>query len=194
MMGTNQDWKKNRGFSLLELLVVIIIIGVLVSASLISVGLIQRTNVKKAAQTVDNSLTMARTKAMSLAAYEWNVTLTKDQVSIVKVTKNSDADTGMNYSYTTVSTYEIPSNVTCSIKDKDGNSYYISDKSADFDSVSIAFEALSGEVSKVYFTSKGVVTESLNPASGIYCDLSFQYKDKESYIRVYYETGKHKVN
>ena len=59
--------KDNRGFSLVEILVAIAVIGVLVGGGLISINLIARTNVEKGMRVVETTLGKLQTECLSKA-------------------------------------------------------------------------------------------------------------------------------
>ena len=64
----------NKGFSLLELLVVVAIMAVLTGIISITYRTVNKSNVNKAASIVDDYLSLAREKAKTVSAYEWNMT------------------------------------------------------------------------------------------------------------------------
>lgn len=193
-MRTHKKKMDNQGFSLLELLVVILIMGVMIGGASLTYQLVQRTNVTKASNLIDNSLTLAKSKAMTVSAYEWNVTITTDQVMVIKIVENDNTDSGMTYDYQTIETYDLPGNVEISLTDQSGDSYYISTQDEDFESVSMAFWGLSGQVKSVYYTKDGAVSSQMDFTKSSYVDIHCDYQDKNSNIRLYYETGKHTVN
>ena len=65
----------NKGFSLLELLVVVAIMAVLTGIISITYRTVNKSNVNKAASIVDDYLSLAREKAKTVSAYEWNMTI-----------------------------------------------------------------------------------------------------------------------
>ncbi len=192
MMENKLKKTNNKGFSLIEVLVVIIIIGITTSLIVFSYDLVNKTNVTKATTEIDECMDIAIQKAMSISAYEWNVTITDSKVMVVKITE-SDGDSGMEYNYETVESRDLPDNVSTSITDQSGNTYYISGNSEDYESVSIVFQGLTGEVKSIYYTQEGIIVDSLNLTDNSYCDIYCNYKSNNSIIRLYYITGKHKI-
>ena len=183
---------RNAGFSLVELLVTLAIMAVLIAGSAVSYSLINRTNVKKSAEIVDDYLTLCKEKAKTSSAYEWNVTIdaTGDKnirVELVKVTKQEDG-----YLYEEIVQSEsLPAKIVIRVDDKYGSPNYVSGETGDRKYVSIAFGALSGNVSKVYFDKNDTIGMDV---SGGYCDIVSDYKDKkQKTIRLYFTTGKHSI-
>lgn len=64
-------WKNQKGFSLIELIIVIAIIAVLAGASVAMFGHISYANTKKAAAEVDSALSKLRLDTMSDAEHEY---------------------------------------------------------------------------------------------------------------------------
>ena len=139
----------NKGFSLLELLVVVAIMGVLTGIISITYRTVNKSNVNKAASIVDDYLSLAREKAKTVSAYEWNMTISVGddgtEVSYVKKAK-MDSKT-------------LPKNVKFKIIDDKGNEIRLDNTIKE---VSVAFNSLTGNVASVYFSngSKIDVTDS----------------------------------
>lgn len=68
----------NKGFSLIELIVVIAIMVALVGAVFASSSILDGSYVRDAESGIKDYITMARSKSMSVAAKEWYMTITKD--------------------------------------------------------------------------------------------------------------------
>lgn len=180
--------QNNKGFSLMELLITISVMAIVMTASLITYTVVSKQNVKKANESVQDFLTLAREKAMTTTAYEWNMTIEasgdKINVKLVKVNKNL-AD---ELTYNVMDEATLPSNVKLKLVDKNGNATYIGGDST-VTSATFAFSALVGKTSKVYY--------NYNPASPIsltdgYIDIVTYYGTKKSVTeRLYFVTGKH---
>ncbi len=65
--------KNNKGFSYVELIIVLAILAVLIGMVSISMGLISRTNVAKAADKLENTLNQARTTAMARGSSQGSI-------------------------------------------------------------------------------------------------------------------------
>ena len=70
-----------KGFSLVELIVVMAILGLLMGGTLITYFTVSSNNVKKAGGFIDDALAECRSSAMSIAAESWKVVITKECVS-----------------------------------------------------------------------------------------------------------------
>ncbi len=178
----------NSGFSLVELLIVIAIMGILVGVSAISYNLINRTNVNKSTKLVEEYLTLCREKAKSINAYEWNVTIEENEISIYKITQGEDG-----LLEESIKSDTLPKSVKIYILDQAGNPTYIS--SEDMDAALISFKPLSGAVKDIYFYSDGSDIDGPDINTESYCDIVSEYKnDKNKSVRLFYTTGKHTTN
>lgn len=167
----------DRGFSVIEVIVVVAIMSVMIGVISITYTVVKKANVTKAAKAIDNLLTTCREKAMTNSAKEWKVVIDGDSAVIIKVDSEGNESE--------VASETIPSNVDVYVIADDGVSqYYASDNP-----ISISFKLLSGEVSSVYTT--GVTIKG----SGTQCQIVSDYKNKKhSTIILYYATGKHTVD
>lgn len=67
--------KNNKGFSYVELIIVLAIIAVLIGMVSITIGLVSRTNVAKAADKLENTLNQARTTSMARGSSRGTITI-----------------------------------------------------------------------------------------------------------------------
>lgn len=169
----------NGGFSLVELLVIVAIMGVLIGMFSISYVIVEKGNVKKAIGYIDDALTLCKEKAQTNSADEWKVIIEEEKVSVVKVEGSSE-----QY----ISQKELPKNVDLYVTELDGK-LSGTEVGSDYDSVSISFGRM-GEVKDVYITSSGTSIKGTSP----YFYIIARYKDKKQQnIKIYYSTGKHIV-
>lgn len=185
--------RKNSGFSMVELIVTIAIMAILIGTAGLSYMIVNKSNVKKAAETIDDCFTLCREKAMTNSAEEWNVTIKSGKVEVRKLTLDDDN----NIQTEVVETRSLPSKVNIYITEPGtANEIYISGDEGDKESVSVSFKLLSGEVGKIYFDGNRD-GEYMYPSSGSTstgCRIVVDYKNKKSYcIELYYSTGRHIV-
>lgn len=176
----------NKGFSLIELMVVVAIMAIMIGVGVTSYRTVSRTNVKKSARYVDDYLSLAREKARTISAYEWNMTIDATQKNPVVILVKIEKDDLDNLTVTQMSKETLPSNVKLSISDADGNVTEIGG-STGVKKVSIVFKSLTGTVDKIYFEGEA---DNLMTKSSFY-DILCKYKSREQVVRLYDVTGKH---
>lgn len=182
--------RNNLGFSLLELMVGVAIMAVMLGAGLTTYRIVSRTNVKKATKYIDDTLTLAREKARTISAQEWNMTIDATGDSVyVQVIRINQEENG-SYTSTVMSQSRLPENIDVRIIDAYGNATYLSNKPGDMKYVSFAFTPLIGSVSKIYYDKD--TTHYLDLTQGGFCDIEAYYGNKKSKsVRIYFVTGKH---
>lgn len=177
----------NKGFSLLELMVVVAIMAILTGITTITYRTVNNSNVNKAASIVDDYLSLAREKAKTVSAYEWNMTISVGddgtEVSYVKKTKTTAGITE-DITADTMDSKTLPKNVKFKIIDDAGNEIKLENTTNE---VSVAFNSLTGTVSKMYFKDGS----EINIKDKSYCDFVAYYKNKSRSVRLYFVTGKH---
>lgn len=189
MQAQKKKYLNNFGFSLLELMVTIAIMAVLIGGSLTTYRIVSKTNVKKATKYIDDYFSLARERAKTIAAYEWNMTIdaSGDDV-VVQLVKINEKENG-EFERTVLDTASLPSNIKVKIVDTRGGTTYLSKDPRDIKTVSFAFTPLKGNVSKIYYNNDFNRTISLEDGS---CDIVAYYGDKKSRsVKLYYVTGKH---
>lgn len=169
----------NKAFSMIELLVIVAIMGVLIGVFSASYLVVEKGNVKKAVNFIDDELSVCKEKAQTNSADEWKVVIKPGRVSVVKVIDGVESEE---------SSKAIPEKVSLYISENSGK-ISGTEIGSDYDSVSISFRQ-SGEVGDVYVSSTN--TSLKGSASSIY--IIARYKDKkEQNVKIYYSTGKHTV-
>lgn len=132
----------NKGFTLVELIVVMAIMVVLVGGALIGIGIISSGNAKKATKTLEASLNNLRINTMSMQG-DWKLKVYMDgsqyKADIIKTITNEDKTT----SSTVVSSEKLGSRI--SIKFIDGAETVV-DKD---ESIYVTFKEGSGKVGDV---------------------------------------------
>lgn len=177
--------KSNAGFSLVELLVVVAIMGLLMGITAVTWYAVSSANVNKAASYIEEAMLEGKNRAMTTSAKSWDVIITNDKVKLVK-TYNDDRTE-------VIVSEALPSNVD--IKMLQGGSavvYDLGGENPPYDSIVISYKLLSGEVKKITASNKGAAVELLASSGINYVDIVCYYKDERSEtIRLYLSTGKH---
>lgn len=177
---------RNAGFSLVELLVTVAILGVALGFTAISYTVVSRSNVKKAASYADDALALCRQRSM-VSSGQWCVVIKSDGVSVVK-------RTGADGSYTdeSISDSGIPKSVDVFVGQN--KSTGLKQLGVDCDSVTIYFNTLNGDIKNVTMQTSGSAETDIKDDTSGSCYLVFRYKDKkECRVKIYYSTGKHTV-
>lgn len=166
----------NRGFSIIEVIVVVAIMAVMAGAVSVAYTVVKNANVTKASRAIDDLITTCREKAMTNSAKEWKVVIDDKTAKVVKVDWDGNEEI--------IESKSIPSNVDVYVTEDGISNFYASDAP-----VSISFKLLSGEVSSVYTPAQTI------KGSGSNCGIVADYKNKkQSTITLYYATGKHTVD
>lgn len=177
--------RSNSGFSLIEVLVVVAIMGVLMGGTLITYYTVRSNNVKKSAGYISDAMTECRNRAMTTQAKTWEVVITKETVQVIKVDSNDVEHL--------ITSNDLPSHVAVTLTDSETlNVIDLFSESTTYDSVVITYKLLSGEINKVIATSDaGEVVIYDGTQTSKYCDIKCDYKNKKSRsLRLYYSTGK----
>lgn len=177
-----QNKNSNAGFSLVELIVVVALMGLLIGGSLITYFTISSHNINKAKGFIEDALNEGRNRAMSTQAKNWEVVITEDDVKVYK----TDMDTN---NVIDITGNKIPGSVSVKLQQSNSPATY-NLSSADYDSINISFKLLSGEVSKVSVIKDGTAQELFSGTEAQYCDIILTYRNKTKKIRVFYATGK----
>ncbi len=162
----------NRGFSLVELLVVVAIMGVMVGIASLSYVVVSKSNVKKTAGFIADAISECRERSMTKTG-KWSVKISDGLVEIIHDDEVFDSS-------------ELPSRVNVYVSETDGK-LSGTKVGTDYTSVTVTFRNLSGDIEEV--SPAGIKTDA-----GKTCYIMCRYKDKKSStIKLYYSTGKHTV-
>ena len=175
----------NAGFSLVELIVTVAILGVVIGFTAISYSLVSRTNVKKAASYTYDAFALCRQKSMASSG-QWNVVITENGVSVVK---HSATPGVADESYSDSS---IPTSVDVYVGQSKTSG--LKQVGVDCDAVTISYNMLSGDIKDVIVSSGGSETSIMDTSTSGSLYVIFRYKDKkECVVKLFYSTGKHTV-
>ena len=181
--------KNNKGFSLVELIIVIALMGIILGFASVGLGALSSQNEKAASKDIYNMIGSAKTVAMSRA--ECYLVLTSDSVRIVY--KNTE-----NSTYITASENSIKKTVLVSYSE-DGTNYSQIDGSTTQPGIVIKFDRSTGGFDSFYYyntayTSGGsaVPYNSSYPISNIR-SIKVGDGDKAIYITLTKSTGKYSL-
>lgn len=182
----NNFKRSNAGFSLVEILVVIAIMGVLMGGSLITYYTVSSNNVKKSAGFISDAMTECRSRAMTTQAESWEVRITKENVKVYKVEPSG--------SELLIVGNDLPKHVAVSlVQGGTGTEYDLFDATSGYDSIVITYKLLSGEINTVKAYKAGAENVIYDGSQDVtYFDIVCDYENKKSRsLRAYYTTGKH---
>ncbi len=182
--------KNNKGFSLIELIIVIALMGIILGFASVGLGALSSQNEKAASKDIYNMIGSAKTVAMSRA--ECYLVLTSDSIRIVyRSTDNT---------YVTASENSIKKTVLVSYSE-DGTSYSQIDGSTTEPGIVIKFDRSTGGFESFYYydtsyTSGGAASpcsSSMSPISNIK-SIKVGDGDKAIYITLVKSTGKYSMD
>lgn len=180
--------KDNRGFSLIEMILVIAIMAILMTVTATGFGLIDRGRVKENAGSIASALEAASYNTQAVAAKAWTVEIvyTEDSgymLNLYKVTGNSVDDDRelVDYNGLTGNTSLL---LSTEFSDGSNISELLIDESH---TVAITFEKQTGEVIRLKVGSDEYDTAKLKDKKGVLKNVSGN-ADKE--VEIYWSTGK----
>lgn len=170
--------KDNRGFSLVELLVVILLIGLLISVLAMSVSGIFTSEAQKTIKNVNSLISKSKVQSMTRAG----------DVCVV-VYRNADGSVIGEYceNGTVISTEKLGGSFgTLSYTDSDGNTVVLADPA---NKLYIAFERDTGALKTIGDSASGAGAAGADTA---YCStILMQISSREFEITLIQSTGKH---
>lgn len=171
----------NKGFSLIELIVVLAIMVVLVAMVFASSSILDGSYVKDAERAVTDYVAMARSKSMSVAAKSWYITVTQeDGEYVIKLYKETEEGEGEDQEKVTqlMESEKLGSKVTMSYG-KDTKTTITS-----ANELKMYFDASTGKVKEVKL---GNNKQNINDGIGYIGIVSGTY---DITLKVFYNTGK----
>lgn len=164
----NRMASKNKGFSLVEMIITIAIISIVTTGSLVISRRIGYADTMKAAKTVDSAMDKLRLETMSKDKRQYMYLYKVDNSIYMKVSSDPDA---ISAGLDSDSGKKLGSNISISVDDPSGTDRLIGDG----ENISISFTRSSGA-----FTSN-------------YEYIKFIYSTNTSVIHCIIETGRHWV-
>ena len=172
----------NKGFSLVELIVVIAIMVVFTAVVIISSSVIDSSRVKEAERGIDDYVSLARSKSMSVSAKSWYMELTtEDGEYVTKLCMVEEVDDGgvIHDEIIDVDRDVYSSKISVSFKDKN-TSYDIQSGAP----LRIYFSPSTGKVSKITVGAKDA-----DISSGI-GHITIDSQSYSATLKFFYNTGK----
>ena len=177
----------NKGFSLIELIVVIAVMAILVGVAMVTASMLDSSYVEDAEMGVKDYIGMARTKSMSVSAKDWYVNISKDGANYYAYlykTIEERVESGSSVTYTTRTVLVEKRDLGNKITMKYGvatDDMKIIDAAMNLE---LHFDAATGKVCKVIY---GGIEQSV--ASGIGY-IGIKKSDYDITLKVFYNTGK----
>ena len=181
----------NKGFSLMELIVVIAIVVVLAGAAAVTVSMLDSSYVEDAERGIKDYMSLTRTKSMSVSAKDWYMTIGKESgdyyAYLYKVEEEIVADGGVDKAVDKIQLIDkkkLGSSVSITYsKDKEATSVKsISDTAA----LELHFDPATGKVNKVVYPG----VDSASDLSDGIGYIGIKRNDYSINLKVYYNTGK----
>lgn len=183
--------KDNHGYSLMELIVVIAIMGVVIGFALLGYNSLSSQKAKTASKRIYNMLGSAQTVAMSKGNTLYGI-ITDDDGKITVCTfykENGSSD------YTILQSSDINKSVLVSFKNSAGNRYYIGDTSLSNEDMTyckgviISIDRSTGRFNGTYLYS-GTVASPIGESAGTCSNIYITVGDREKDIVLVSLTGK----
>lgn len=172
----------NRGFSLMELIVVMAIMVVLVAVVFASSSIMDSSYVKEVERGIEDYVSLARSKSMSVSAKEWFMVLTtEDDTYVAKLCKTTEETVEGTTETKTVDVDRNEYNSKTTVVFNDGVSKWDIDKDTP---LCIYFDSATGKVKKV--TVGGTEADITNGIGRI--EISSGSYD--IVMKLFYNTGK----
>lgn len=172
----------NKGFSLMELIVVMAIMVVLVAVGIASSSILNSSYAKEVEQGIEDYVSLARSKSMSVSAKEWFMVLTTENGEyMTKLCKTTEETVGEATQTKTTDIEKNEYNSKVTVEFNDGvNSWNIDEDSP----LCMYFDSATGKVKKV--TVAGVEVD-ITSGIGRVEIVSGSY---EITMKIFYNTGK----
>lgn len=189
MMENNSKKLNNKGISIVEVLVVIAIMAIVAGAVTVGFSIISHSYTRKALSGVGDALGTCRTKAMSVVADEWNMTIEKESGGdyTVKINKIVGTET------TVLSENTYGGNLTMEFFNITGDTEKKAEIGSGDKKLTLVFSKEQGGISQVMIgdkTIKEFLGEELGDIGRIDITGDDDYKRR---IELYYTTGKYET-
>lgn len=191
----------NKGLSMIEIIVVVALMAILVGGISLGFAVITNSYAKEAVSYVTDALGMTRTKATSITATEWNMTITKEDadsgyvINVNKVTLTTDAEGNSVRNTEVIESFTADSELTISYKNgeatSDGAVTLIGPEGTDT-TLMVKFNGGQGSIEGVYLGSEGVTLLGGTSQSDI-GSIIIESGSFSRTIEIYHATGKYDI-
>ena len=177
----------NKGFSLMELIVVIAIMIVMVGAATVSVAMLDSSYVEDAERGIKDYIALARTKSMSVSAKDWYMSIGKQGADyyaylykVVEVPVSDNPDDGVVEQIILVEKKTLGRKLTISFGTTEANIIDITSTNE----LQLHFDSATGKIKEVK-----VGPTNYETTSGI-GNIYINRNDYDIKLKVFYNTGK----
>lgn len=183
----------NKGFTLIELIVVVAIMIVMAGAAAVTVTMLDSSYVEDAERGIKDYLSLGRTKSMSVAAKDWYISISKEDndyyVSLYKVvTKNVQVGGVVEEQSETIlmEKKKLGAKITITYSLYTTDTEYTMMTVGETNKLEFHFDPSTGKVVNVVY---GTTDDSRGVAAGI-GRIGIKRNDYDISLKVFYNTGK----
>lgn len=166
----------SKGFTLIELIVIIALMMILVGGAIVGISIISSGNAKKASQTIRSTLNEVRTSTLSIQA-EWQAKIYNED-GTYKISVYRDGEESSNAT--------LGTRITITFKDSKGSEIELKDN----EELVITYKTSSGMLKSIEYGEKDEVDESIKTEDSTNCKIVSSSNRGDYVIYLWYDTGK----
>lgn len=184
-INNSQEKLNNKGFTLVELIIVMAIMGIMVAVATVTVTMLDSSYVEDAERGIKDYISMGRTKSMSVVAKEWYVAIGKEDgdyyAYLYKVT---EADDGTDKT-SLIEKKELGAKVSISYGNEKESKMLIGTSK-----LQMYFNPQTGKIIKVVCDADGNGTNDIPDNTTGIGYIGIVRNDYEIDLKVFFNTGK----